>query len=375
MSNRCVTILCSGFGLGFYIPGILVARGLEKRGISSDVFVFEAVLDPVKQRRIDDSKATYHNHFAAAQMATRMPKDIRDSMDAEAAQRLIEQWDREDREHFIALSGNWVYILDMYRERRIRGGRSAPQVDLLYVDSDYSPSWRSMKKFVPDFKSRYREVWLYHAETGDLQRCIPIGEEEPVPYDNRRASYVVHGGGWGIGTYRSEADELARLGIACDIVAYLEEEAEQRAEGNRCFMNDPTWRAWETSPGETPGFPPFAELVPGETAAYKVPLEHHGLYGVIRHASGIISKPGAGTLMDSLASATPLILLEPFGKHEAHNADLWQQLGFGIPIADWKAAGYSSEVLRPLHMRLLAARAEAADYIGEVANALGALLS
>lgn len=375
MNNRNVTILCSGFGLGFYIPGLLVARGLEKRGVSSDVMVFEALLSPEKQRRIDDSKAAYHNHFAAAQLATRLPKDIRDSIDVEAAQYLIEQWDTEEREHFIALSGNWVYILDWYRDYRIRSGRSAPQVDLLYVDSDYSPSWKSMKRFVPDFHSRYREVWLYRAETGDIQRCIPIGEEAPVPYDNRRASYVVHGGGWGIGTYRSEAEELARQGIAFDIVAYLEEEAALAKDGNRCFMNDPNWKAWNTSPGEMPSFPPFAELVPGEKPIYETPLEHHGLYGVIRYASGIISKPGAGTLMDSLASATPLILLEPFGKHEAHNAALWQQLGFGIPIAEWKAAGYSTETLRPLHVRLLAARAEAKDYIAEYANALGALHS
>ncbi|NOU64061.1 UDP-glucuronosyltransferase [Paenibacillus sp. LMG 31461] len=370
MTNRHTTILCSGFGLGFYIPGILVARGLEKRGVSSDIFVFESVLDPEKQRRIDDSKAAYHIHFAAAQLATKLPKDIRDSIDVGAAQRLIEQWDLEEREHFIALSGNWVYILDLYREHRISNRHKAPQVDLLYVDSDYSPSWKSMKKFVPDFKSRYQEIWLYRAEIGDIERCIPVGEEDPISYDTRRPSYVVHGGGWGIGTYRNEAEELERLGISLDIVAYLEEEAGQELNGNRCFMNDPKWRAWEISPGRTPGFPPFAQIVPGETPVYKAPLEHHGLYGVIRHASGIISKPGAGTLMDSLASATPLIMLDPFGKHEAHNAALWQKLGFGIPMADWKAAGYSREALLPLHERLLAARANAKDYIEEYANAL-----
>ncbi|WP_168122390.1 UDP-glucuronosyltransferase [Paenibacillus sp. HB172176] len=373
MTNPRVTVLCSGFGLGFYIPGLLAARGLEKRGIACDVRVFEALLKPEKQRRIDDSRIAYHHHFAAAQLATRLPKDMRDSMDAEAAQRLIEQWEHEEREHFIALSGNWVYLLDLYRERRIRAGRSAPRVDLLYVDSDYSPSWRSMKRFVPDFGTRYREVWLCRAESGAIQRYIPIGEDKPIPYGDRRESYVVHGGGWGIGTYRSEAEELARLGIALDIVVYEEEEAARQRRGNRCFINDPAWRAWETAPGERPSFPPFAELPPEGKPAYRIPLEHHGLYGVIRQASGIISKPGAGTLIDSLASATPLILLEPFGKHEAHNAALWRELGLGIPMADWRAAGYSREALRPLHERLLAAKSKAGDYIEEYAEALGAL--
>ncbi|MNY65354.1 hypothetical protein D3C86_2026120 [compost metagenome] len=63
-------------------------------------------------------------------------------------------------------------------------------------------------------------------------------------------------------------------------------------------------------------------------------------------------------------------MLDPFGKHEAHNAVLWQKLGFGIPMADWKAAGYSREALLPLHERLLAARAKAKDYVEEYANGL-----
>ncbi|MFD2874997.1 acyl carrier protein [Paenibacillus rhizoplanae] len=32
MDKRKVTILCSGFGLGFYIPGLLAASGFKKKG-------------------------------------------------------------------------------------------------------------------------------------------------------------------------------------------------------------------------------------------------------------------------------------------------------------------------------------------------------
>ena len=68
------------------------------------------------------------------------------------------------------------------------------------------------------------------------------------------------------------------------------------------------------------------------------------------------------TLVDSLASATPLVYLEPFGRHEEKNAELWMHLGFGISYSDWKAVDYSMETLEGLHRNLLKARGSYIDY-------------
>ncbi|MFF8914745.1 hypothetical protein ACF08M_15855 [Streptomyces sp. NPDC015032] len=47
----------------------------------------------------------------------------------------------------------------------------------------------------------------------------------------------------------------------------------------------------------------------------------------------MVSKPGGGTLLDLLRSATPFALLEPSGEHEVHNAQLWCDLG--LECARW----------------------------------------
>ncbi len=77
-----------------------------------------------------------------------------------------------------------------------------------------------------------------------------------------------------------------------------------------------------------------------------------------------MSKPGGGTLLDSLWSATPAVLLEPFGAHEQRNADLWIQLGYGISFEDWQNQGFAPEVLQELHEALL--KADVPDYSREL---------
>ncbi|MFC6653413.1 hypothetical protein [Paenibacillus rhizoplanae] len=66
MDKRKVTILCSGFGLGFYIPGLLAASGFKKRDIATEVLVFESYLEQDKRDHIADSRKAYHNNFALA---------------------------------------------------------------------------------------------------------------------------------------------------------------------------------------------------------------------------------------------------------------------------------------------------------------------
>ena len=48
MSDK-VTILCSGFGLGFYVPGLLINYDLKDKGIDSEVMVFENYIVKDKQ--------------------------------------------------------------------------------------------------------------------------------------------------------------------------------------------------------------------------------------------------------------------------------------------------------------------------------------
>ena len=94
----------------------------------------------------------------------------------------------------------------------------------------------------------------------------------------------------------------------------------------------------------------------------------NGLHRIIRGALGIVSKPGAGTLIDSFGSATPIIMLEPFGPHEERNAQVWLACRFGVPYHVWADAGYPASMLEELHLNLIARRHEVKDYAQDYAE-------
>ena len=75
----------------------------------------------------------------------------------------------------------------------------------------------------------------------------------------------------------------------------------------------------------------------------------------------MVSKPGGGTLLDSLTAATPIVLLPPWGEPEAKNGELWEELGFGIDFQRWRETGFDYRVLEDLHHRLLEAGEQAFD--------------
>jgi UDP-N-acetylglucosamine:LPS N-acetylglucosamine transferase len=89
----------------------------------------------------------------------------------------------------------------------------------------------------------------------------------------------------------------------------------------------------------------------------------------VREAMAVVSKPGGGTLLDSLAAATPIVLLTPWGEPEAKNGALWEELGFGIDFQRWRETGFDHRVLEDLHHRLLEAREH--DIEPLVAEAVG----
>ncbi|ACL76842.1 hypothetical protein [Ruminiclostridium cellulolyticum] len=359
MENIKVTVLCSGFGLGLYIPGLLIDRRLREKGVSTEIEVFENLISKNKRNAIQKSRKAYHSNFAVALMSARMPMDIRQSIDNELADELMKCWAEENRRDFIVLSGHWLHVIDEYRERM------APETvnaEILYVDCDLPPSWKSLQQYKPDYSFNYKEVWLYDFEKKQIQFQIPISNEKPIPFMERPQRCIIHGGGWGMGTYQGKIPELQEKGLQLDIVLYDIGEATRRREGDRCFMVDPSWRAWNKNKNGSYEFPPLAQIMPSEEPVFKNKEEYHELFDVTKKARAIIGKPGAGTLMDSISSATPMIMLEPFGEHEEKNTQLWEQLGYGITYNMWKESDFSMEILRELHDNLVKGRKAALDY-------------
>jgi hypothetical protein len=365
-NENSVVVLCSGFGLGFYIPGVVISEGLRRRGVTTELEVFESLLPSDKIAMVERNRSAYHASFRVALASQKVPHDIRESLNPQGLESLLAKWQADHRRHFICLSGHWVPVLDAYRERP---GTTAVYADLLYLDADLSPSWRHIRKLRTDYATPYRQVRLYDSERRDVEYGIKVGEAPPVEYSARNKRLVVHGGGWGIGTFQESMSALAQADFGLDVVCYANTERPSVHDGRRYFMDDPAWRCWHRDEDGERTFPPFGTIPEGGAPiVFKRQQRQHGLHEIIRTAASIVSKPGAGTLIDSFSSATPLVMLEPFGLNEERNAEVWESCGFGIPFAAWSKAGFPMSVLEGLHVNLMRRRDSVKDYTQDYAQ-------
>ena len=358
--SQTVTILCSGVALGVYIPALLVNYQLRKHRIKTEVIVLENYYTPQSKDKLNDHKQAYHKNFSMALMAHKMTRDMQTSLDSELVNNLLTNWQAENRLDFIVWSGFWMPIIEKYRNR------VAPQkinVDICRIDAEISASFK-----YKDRNQDHTEIWLWNKEQKKLIYEIPVTNKHPIPYGKRGDRFVIHGGGWGIGTYKSKITELEEREILLDIVAYNVQENTREKTQNKYFMVDPNWLPWHKNKNNEHEFPPFGEV--DNKTEFKNKKEYHELFDVIRQSKAIISKPGGGTLIDSLASATPIILLEPYGYAEQSNADIWKYLGYGISYESWKEINYDYHILEILHKNILNRNRQTINYSQNYAKIL-----
>lgn len=357
-----VGILCSGVALGVYIPGLLVNRDLKKRGVSSEVFVLENLIVESKKNKINKNKEAFHKSFKVAKMGQKIAGDIMDSVGDYELEQLLNKWIEEDIHEFIVVSGFWLSVIEKYRER-------VKKVDVkchcLHIDSCISPSWKKVN-INPEYCT---SEYLFSYDEKKLVQDIVVSDETPVPFKEREDRLLIHGGGWGMGTYQSKIPELIDHDIYLGIVAYNVSEIEENSN-NKYYALDENWSPWIKNSKGLYEFPPFAEVKYNETPKFKFKEEYPGLYDVTRNVKAVISKPGGSTLVDSLSAATPIITLEPFGEHEQKNADLWIELGFAISYEEFKKSGFKMDILEELHNNLYKARGNRNLYVDELCKKL-----
>jgi hypothetical protein len=351
-----ITILGSGVALGVYVPALLISRQLRLRGLATDVVVLESMFLVEKKAKILENKAAFHQNFAVARMGQRLARENRSNIDPPRLEEMYQSWAEEERRFFIVVSGFWMPFVAEYR-RRIATAKLT--VHLLHMDAVVSVSWKN----VTTTEGEDHHIWLFRHECQDLPYQLRVNSDPPKPYPDRPERYLIHGGGWGIGTYQSKIPELEAGGLALDILLYNTAEVSTSKSNHRYFMIDPAWSPWIKNREQEHEFPPFGRIIPGAAPQYRNRPGHHELFDLARFARAIISKPGGATLVDSLAGATPLIMLEPFGDYEQKNAELWQALGFGIPYQTWRKSGFAPELLEPLHQNLLRSRSNIPDYL------------
>jgi len=350
MRSGPLTVLGAGPGLGFYVPAAMVARQAS-RARPVDLLAIESLLPPDKQAIVERSRLAFHRSFDVARMGQRMVKDITGDLDAGAVEALLARWGAEERRDFVVFSGFWAPLVARFARESGRALRIAH----CHVDCAVSSSWGLAPQ------GGAEDVWFVRWEGRALNHRLDVCGRPPLPWVERSGRLLAHGGGWGIGTYRDRVRSVEPSRWPLDVLAYEPGDAAQAPPGARVFLLDPGWAPWKAG-GDW--FPPLGHLESGQSPVRIVRnADYPPLFDLTRTAAAVISKPGGGTLIDSLAAATPLLLIEPFGDYERKNGELWKELGFAADLAGWIAGGCSRDALESMHRRLLAARDRTPPYV------------
>ncbi|MFL5282063.1 MAG: hypothetical protein ACJ8AW_14020 [Rhodopila sp.] len=355
-----VTILTSGIGLGVYIPALLIQRQLAGGGIDADVEVLEAWFTAKSLEQLVAYREACQRNFALAQIGHRMARSVESDLDRARLDALLDSWAGQGRTNFIIWSGFWLPVLEEYR-RRVP--HLAVRRDLCRIDADISASFKVHR----DLEGDGTVIWLWHGAEKAIRHEIPVLADVPLTFAERPRRLVVHGGGWGLGTYGKMLPMLARAGYGLDIVIHDPTQRQRHGPEDRFYVLNPDWEPWQRDESGRYIFPPVGLVGDDGQMRYSRNDTFHGFHSVIRQAMGIVSKPGGCTLIDSLAAATPVVLLEAYGYAEQANAGIWEELGFGLPFAAWEAAGCSEEALRRAHQALIARGRSRTGYPGSYA--------
>ena len=213
--NDHFTILGSGIGLGFYIPGLIISEQLKVIGGKTEMFVFENYLKLDKRENIQNIKKAFQKNYALALIGQKVIKDITPNIDEELVTELIDYWTQKKKTRFLCFSGFWMPILHSYFSKI----NFNIEVDLCHVDAIASTSW---KMYDTDDK-KFNQIWFSNWENKSIPHYIDVSNEEPIDFDNRNNRFYIHGGGWGIGDFYEKYEVLLKKNYGILILKNNEE--------------------------------------------------------------------------------------------------------------------------------------------------------
>ncbi|MBP3895005.1 MAG: hypothetical protein J6D07_00915 [Mogibacterium sp.] len=327
-------LLGSRIALGVYVPAVSLKKELEKRGFAAEIICLEDFYKG-KDEVIEETKKSLHEDFRLAKMSYRLPTWNLAAADEDALAGLMNRVRDEGYDAIVTFSGFWVDFLNeladtcpFYKDR----------IYAVHMDAGYSLSWKDKDK------GAVREIWLYNLEENRIDHLPEEPDTASEPEDGR---ILVHGGGWGIGEYRNKTEQLRRLGYKLDIIIYYPEEIDDTDDMCDYYLLDPSWQAGR----DESEYPRLLKYEDGEWRSFGDGSGGNPLRLLMKRASAVLSKPGGGTLADSLATATPIIFSEELAAYEAENKRLWISKGCGAEYADFAAMDRSAAKKKLCGMR------------------------
>lgn len=337
-----IVLLTSAMGLGTYVPALHLYEYLKNKGHAVSMDVFERYFKEETMQKYLKNKQEYHKNFKVAKLGHKLAeRQLGSVLEDETEKKIMETWELSGVERFILLSGNWVSTVHKFKERH----GSKVKAAVVHMDVDTPPSWKhfdNSDQFFLEILPFDKHGVNYLFET-PYQRKDIANEGMPC--------FFFHGGGWGMGDYASKKKELeADMDCAFIELVHNTEELEEN-QRTSYYLMDQGWKPWiPDNSGEY-----FFPVMLDENSGQKLDNQNmRGLYELYESCDAIISKPGGGTILDSLITKVPVVFLEPVALHERKNQEAWEALGMGISFKAWKETGYSMEVLQNIQENIQA---------------------
>jgi hypothetical protein len=331
-------ILCSGIALGVYVPGLLLRDALEPDR-KAEIFVLENLFPNNYKDDILRNKEAFHSNMRIAKKGHQKATDLSNHCSRERLEELFQYWISKEMREFILISGYWQAIMEQF-------AKIYPQYQIniacIHMDAGMANSWSNSNNVNLSW-NHYR---LFDGENSKIN--FTISQKSNIkPFREREDRILLHGGGWGMGDYEDVVRCLLNNNVMINHVMYYRKEYKKILKENlKILYLDEEWKPWERGKDGEYTYPRMAELR-GEK---EINISRNDLYGSVK---AIVSKPGGGTLLDSLEYQIPIVFAGSLGYWEEKNAELWIDLGFGMWFDEWTRKGFSFLVLEEMHERIM----------------------
>ncbi len=330
-------ILCSGIALGVYIPGLLLRDALEP-DIKAEIFVLENLFPENLQDNIIRNKEAFHSSMRIATKGHQKVTDLSSNCSDKELERLFDYWVNKEIQEFILISGYWQAIIEkfktIYPNYQIN-------VECIHMDAVMANSWSNSK----NTKLSCNHYQLFDGENNKIN--FTISQKSNVKlFKEREDRVLLHGGGWGMGDYEEAIRCLLDRNLMINRVIYYKKEHKNLLNQSLVLLYlDEEWKPWVRNKDGEYTYPRMIELKEKK----EMNISRDSLYGNVK---AIVSKPGGGTLLDSLEYQIPIIFVGSLGYWEEKNAELWIDLGLGMWFDEWKQKDFSFLVLEETHERI-----------------------
>lgn len=328
-----ICILTAEMGLGTYTASVNLKNAILERNneIVCDIMMYETLMPEEKRNRLPQYRLAFHNDKRLAEAGHILMKKFNNNQDSNAIAVLFTKWDEACYDQFIIMSGNWIPIIETYGIHRSK---------VICVRLDCSPTATWIKyDYSEDI---FDTIWLLGKDNTE-PNFVLYKESCSLSVYDRLKQVFVHGGGWGMGNYLETLGSLTKK-IKTKTLVHQPSDCTFQDENNEYLLLDSNWKA-----GTEDTFPVLYEF-DGENITNITKI--NGI-DIMKNSVAVVSKPGGGTIIDSLATQTPMIYLDPISKHEKNNMDFYLTRNLGLSLNNALSANELVEQLKRIQDNIL----------------------